>query len=75
MSCFTFVTGLQFDLSTVAPVPSIGPGPDPEHVGGSWLQPLHRHHVGTGLQNCVVLLPLILKRQEERAKILIVMDL
>lgn len=54
------MASLQFDLSTVASVASISPGPDPEHVGGPWLQPLHRHHVGAGLQNGVVLLPLVL---------------
>lgn len=46
---FTFVAGFQFDLSAVAPVAPVGPRPDPEHVGGPRLQPLHRHHVRAGL--------------------------
>lgn len=57
----TFVAGFQFDLSTVAPVAPVGSGPDPEHVGGPWLQPVYCHHVGASLQDCVVLLPLVLK--------------
>lgn len=58
---FTFVAGFQFDLSTVAPVAAVGSSPDPEHVCGPRLQPVHCHHVGASLQNGVVLLPLVLK--------------
>lgn len=61
MHVFTFVAGFQLDLSAVAPVATVGSGPDPEHIGGAGLQPLHRHHVGASLQDGVVLLPLILK--------------
>lgn len=61
----TFMAGFQLDLSAVAPIAAVGPSPDPEHVGGPRLQPLHRHHVGAGLQNGVVLLPLILKRRRQ----------
>lgn len=67
---FTFMTGLQFDLSTVASVASISPGPDPEYVGGPWLQPLHRHHVGAGLQDGVVLFPLVLWTASGKAEVL-----
>lgn len=68
---FTFVAGFQFDLSAVAPVAPVGSSPDPEHIGGPRLKPVHRHHVWAGLQDRVVLLPLILKRrteQQERIK-------
>lgn len=58
---FTFVAGFQFDLSTVAPIAAVGSSPNPEHISGPWLQPVHCHHVGASLQNCVVLLPLVLK--------------
>lgn len=63
---FTFVAGFQFNLSTVAPVAHIGSSPDPEHIGGPWLQPVHCHHVGASPQDRVVLLPLILKWKKEQ---------
>lgn len=62
----TFLAGFQLDLPSVAPVAPVGSSPDPEHVGGAWLQPVHRHHVGAGLQDRVVLLPLVLNGTRER---------
>lgn len=60
------MAGFQFNLSAVAPIAAISSGPDPEHVGGPRLQPVHRHHVGARLQNGVVLLPLVLKWRKEQ---------
>ena len=57
---FTFMACFQFDFSTIASIAAIGSSPDPEDVGGPWLQPIHCHHVGASLQNRVVLLPLVL---------------
>lgn len=54
------MAGFQFNLPPIAPVAPIGPGPDPEHIDGPWLQPLHCHHVGASLQDGVILLSLIL---------------
>lgn len=60
----TFMTGLQLNLSTVVAVASIGSGSHPKHIGGAWLQPLHRHHVAFGFQNRVVLISLVLEGKE-----------
>lgn len=56
----TFVTGFQLDLSPVAAVAPVGSSPDPEHVGGPWLEAVHCHHVGACFQDSVVLLALVL---------------
>lgn len=67
---FTLVAGFQLYLSTVAPVAPVGSSPDPEHVGGPRLQPVHRHHVGASLQNGVVLLPLVLKWSDKQGELI-----
>lgn len=55
------MTGLQLYLSTVIAVASISARPHSEHIGGARLQSFHCHCVGFGLQNCVVLVSLVLE--------------
>lgn len=55
------MTGLQLYLSTVIAIASISARPHSEHIGGARLQSFHCHCVGFGLQNCVVLVSLVLE--------------
>lgn len=65
----TLVAGLQLDLATVVAMATLGAGPHAEHVGRSRLEAIYSHHVGLGLQHCVVLVSLILIEKETSLEI------
>lgn len=56
----TFMACLQLNLSPVVPIATIRTCSNPEDVCGSWLESIHRHAVGFGLQDSVVLILLVL---------------